>query len=346
MINDVVSISYIRIAIFVLALIFLCLFLFIMNRTRLGLEVRAVTQNPRMAASMGINPDRINMLTFGLGSGIAGVAGVAIGLYAKVTSEMGTDYIVQSFMTVVVGGVGNVWGTLAGASMIGFVQKGIEWLNPSNTLGRTNLHDPLHHPVHSIPPKGHRRPQGPRGRGLSHERTISSIAQKPVSCLAGSCLVDCSQSVHNGRDDAVRRPRPGVISTVFVKTLGKTLCLCLVAIAMDVVWGYCGIFRLATSRSFGIGGYAIGMWLMYARTELIVVESLAANLSRHAARNIRRDRQANLRRCRRSEFPMIWAFAHSCHYNFWRSSWCPASWLWSLAGSPFAAASLAFTCRS
>ncbi|GGX65428.1 branched-chain amino acid ABC transporter permease [Tateyamaria omphalii] len=132
--NDIVSISYIRIAIFVLALLFLALFLIVMNRTRLGLEVRAVTQNPRMAASMGINPDRINMLTFGFGSGIAGIAGVAIGLYAKVTSEMGSDYIVQSFMTVVVGGVGNIWGTLLGATMVGTMQKGIEWLNPSNTL--------------------------------------------------------------------------------------------------------------------------------------------------------------------------------------------------------------------
>jgi urea transport system permease protein len=132
--NDVIQISYIRIAIFILALTFLILILYILKRTRLGLEVRAVTQNPGMASSMGINPDRINMLTFGLGSGIAGIAGVAIGLYAKVTSEMGSDYIVQSFMTVVVGGVGNVWGTLAGAAMIGFGQKGIEWFNPSNTL--------------------------------------------------------------------------------------------------------------------------------------------------------------------------------------------------------------------
>lgn len=132
--NDVVSISYIRIAIFLLALAFLMFFLWLMKRTRLGLEVRAVTQNPSMAASMGINPDRINMLTFGLGSGIAGIAGIAIGLFAKVTSELGSDYIVQSFMTVVVGGVGNIWGTLAGAVMIGTLQKGIEWLNPSNTL--------------------------------------------------------------------------------------------------------------------------------------------------------------------------------------------------------------------
>jgi urea transport system permease protein len=132
--NDVVSISYIRIAIFVLALLFFAMFLFIIKKTRLGLEMRAVTQNPWMASAMGINPDRVNMLTFGLGSGIAGIAGVAIGLFAKVTSEMGNDYIVQSFMSVVVGGVGNVWGTLAGAALVGVLQKSIEWFNPANTL--------------------------------------------------------------------------------------------------------------------------------------------------------------------------------------------------------------------
>ncbi len=132
--NDVIGISYIRIAIFVMALLFLGLLVYILRRTRLGLEVRAVTQNPGMAASLGIDPDRVGMVTFALGSGIAGVAGVAIGLFAQVTSEMGTGYIVQSFMTVVVGGVGSVFGTLAGAGMIGGLQKGIEWLNPSNTL--------------------------------------------------------------------------------------------------------------------------------------------------------------------------------------------------------------------
>ena len=133
-VNDVLAISNIRIAIFCLALMFLGLLVYVMRRTRFGLETRTVTQNPAMAASMGINPDRINMLTFGFGSGIAGIAGVAIGLYSKVTSELGADYIVQSFMTVVVGGVGNIWGTLAGAAMIGSLQKGIEWFNPSNTL--------------------------------------------------------------------------------------------------------------------------------------------------------------------------------------------------------------------
>ncbi len=133
-VNDVLAISSIRIAIFLLGVVFFVLLWLILNRTRLGLEVRAVTQNPRMAASMGINPDRVNMLTFGLGSGIAGIAGVAIGLLAQVVPDMGGNYIVQSFMTVVVGGVGNIFGTLVGASMIGGLQKAIEWLNPSNTL--------------------------------------------------------------------------------------------------------------------------------------------------------------------------------------------------------------------
>jgi urea transport system permease protein len=104
----------------------------------------------------------------------------------------------------------------------------------------------------------------------------------------------------------------GVISTSFVKTLGKTLCLCLVALAMDLVWGYCGILSLGHMAFFGIGGYAIGMWLMYARTEIIVVQSLAAaplpptpqEISDGIATQIFGVVGA-------SEFPPIWAFAHS-----------------------------------
>ena len=92
-----------------------------MTKTRFGLETRAVTQNPSMAASMGINPERINMLTFVLD--LASPASWnSDWAFSKVTSELGSDYIVQSFMTVVVG-VGNIWGTLAGATMIGLLQK-------------------------------------------------------------------------------------------------------------------------------------------------------------------------------------------------------------------------------
>ena len=67
----------------------------------------------------------------------------------------------------------------------------------------------------------------------------------------------------------------GFDSTSFVKTLGKTLCLCLVALAMDLIWGYAGILSLGHMAFFALGGYMIGMWLMYARTSEIVVQALA-----------------------------------------------------------------------
>ena len=67
----------------------------------------------------------------------------------------------------------------------------------------------------------------------------------------------------------------GIISTSFIKILGKTLCFCLIAIAMDLVWGYCGILSLGHFAFFGLGGYMIGMWLMYERTKDIVLESLS-----------------------------------------------------------------------
>lgn len=103
-----------------------------------------------------------------------------------------------------------------------------------------------------------------------------------------------------------------LISTSFVKTLGKTLCLCLVAIAMDVVWGYCGILSLGHFAFFGIGGYAIGMWLMYARTERIVIESLANQPLPPTPQEIS-DTIGNqiFGVVGSSEFPMIWAFADS-----------------------------------
>ena len=69
----------------------------------------------------------------------------------------------------------------------------------------------------------------------------------------------------------------GVISTSFTKTLGKTLCLCMIAIAMDLVWGFCGILSLGHFAFFALGGYMIGMWMMFARTKMIVIEAARNN---------------------------------------------------------------------
>ena len=103
-----------------------------------------------------------------------------------------------------------------------------------------------------------------------------------------------------------------LISTSFLKTLGKTLCLCLVAIAMDVVWGYCGILSLGHFAFFGIGGYAIGMWLMYDRTKDIVVSSLENNILPPTPDEITDAIGAQIFGVVGSaEFPLIWAFSHS-----------------------------------
>ncbi|EIE49625.1 branched-chain amino acid ABC transporter permease [Salipiger aestuarii] len=106
----------------------------------------------------------------------------------------------------------------------------------------------------------------------------------------------------------------GMISTSFVKTLGKTLCLMLVAIAMDVVWGYTGILSLGHMAFFGLGGYMIGMWLMYARTEIIVTESLRAAAIPPTPQEIHDSVGTQIFGVvGSSEFPAIWLFAHS----FW-----------------------------
>jgi len=98
----------------------------ILNRTSFGLHMRAVTQNRPMAAAMGIRTARIDALTFGLGSGIAGMAGVALSQVGNVSPNLGQIYIVDSFLVVVFGGVGNLWGTLIGALSLGVVNKLLE----------------------------------------------------------------------------------------------------------------------------------------------------------------------------------------------------------------------------
>jgi urea transport system permease protein len=103
-----------------------------------------------------------------------------------------------------------------------------------------------------------------------------------------------------------------LLSTSMVKILGMTLCLCLIAVAMDVVWGYCGILSLGHFAFFGLGGYAIGMWLMYARTQGIVTDSLA-NAAIPPTQGEIEDAIAGqiFGVVGSNELPLIWGFAHS-----------------------------------
>lgn len=120
------TITYNRLWIVVFALAVFFALLLAMKFTRFGLNVRAVTQNRRMAASMGIRTPWVDALTFGLGSGIAGIAGVALSQIDNVSPNLGQSYIIDSFMVVVFGGVGNLWGTLFGALTLGIANKFLE----------------------------------------------------------------------------------------------------------------------------------------------------------------------------------------------------------------------------
>ena len=120
------TLTWNRLVILVFAFVVLAALALVLRRTTLGLHMRAVTQNREMSAAMGIATARVDALTFGLGSGIAGMAGVALSQIGNVSPNLGTIYIVDSFMVVVFGGVGNLMGTLAGAMSLGLVNKVLE----------------------------------------------------------------------------------------------------------------------------------------------------------------------------------------------------------------------------
>ncbi len=124
--NEFFSLTWNRLYILLFSLLVFWILLLILKKTRLGLEVRAVSQNRNMAMAMGIPTNRVDAMTFGLGSGIAGVAGVALSQITNVGPNLGQSYIVDSFMVVVFGGVGNLWGTLLAGFSLGIANKILE----------------------------------------------------------------------------------------------------------------------------------------------------------------------------------------------------------------------------
>jgi len=125
-INPALSLTYNRLYIILFCLAVFALLFLIIKKTSLGLSVRAVSQNRSMARAMGIRASRVDALTFGLGSGIAGVAGVALSQLTNVGPNLGQAYIIDSFMVVVFGGVGNLWGTLISGFSLGIANKFME----------------------------------------------------------------------------------------------------------------------------------------------------------------------------------------------------------------------------
>jgi len=124
--NDALGITYNRLYIVGFTIVVFGIVLTVLKRTRIGLEIRAVAQNRGMARAMGIRSQWVDAATFGLGAGIAGVAGVALSQLTNVGPNLGQSYIIDSFMVVVFGGVGNLWGTLIGGMTLGIVNTLLE----------------------------------------------------------------------------------------------------------------------------------------------------------------------------------------------------------------------------
>lgn len=125
-INSIFAITWNRLYIIIFCLMVFTALVLIMKKSALGLQVRAVSQNRLMARSMGVRSTRVDILTFGLGSGIAGVAGVALSLLTNVGPNLGQSYIIDSFIVVVFGGVGNLFGTLVAGMSLGVANKILE----------------------------------------------------------------------------------------------------------------------------------------------------------------------------------------------------------------------------
>jgi len=125
-INGILSLTWNRLYIIFFCLVVFTILMMILKKTALGLQVRAVSQDRNMAKVMGVRSNRVDAMTFGLGSGIAGIAGVALSQLTNVGPNLGQSYIIDSFMVVVFGGVGNLWGTLISGFGLGIINKFME----------------------------------------------------------------------------------------------------------------------------------------------------------------------------------------------------------------------------
>ena len=213
----------------------------LLQHTRLGLYVRAVTQNRQMAAGLGIATSRVDSVTFGLGSGIAGLGGVALSQIGNVGPELGQSYIVDSFMVVVLGGVGKLVGTVVAAVGLGILNKFLEPVSGA-VLGKIFV---LGFLILFI----QRRPQGIfalRGRAaealsVSGARRGEGALHTPAQWtafavfLAVAGLLVPLLNLLPAEGSALRVP------DFLIPLLGKFLCYAIVALAIDLIWGFTGI---------------------------------------------------------------------------------------------------------
>ena len=230
----------------------------LLTRTPLGLLIRAVMQNRDMAACMGVRTERVNMLTFGLGSGLAGLAGAFLSQLGNVGPGLGQSYIVDCFMTVVVGGVGNLVGTIYSALGIGVVDQALQpFLGP--VMGKITV-------LAAIilflqwKPGGLFPTTEPQSGRLEEPMAASEVRKFEIWGIAIAAVVILG--VLPALNAFVPETNPLHVSNFTINLYGKYLTYAVLAIGVDVLWGFTGLLSLGQCLFFALGGYAFGMYLM------------------------------------------------------------------------------------
>ena len=234
--------------IFIIALVAFCLvFMYIlMYKTSYGKKVRATMQNRSMAQCLGIRTNRIDTLTFAIGSGLAGIAGAALCLLGSVGPSLGQNYIVDTFMVVVLGGVGRLAGSIAGALLIGMSNAAIQFATSAN-IAKAIV---LFLVIMFLQKK-------PQGLFTIHTRALDESD-------SGSALDNMNAKRKNIAFAVVAfliAILPVFLSPLRVSLVRKFITYAIVALSLDMIWGYTGILSLGHGVFFGLGGYGLGMYL-------------------------------------------------------------------------------------
>ena len=232
--------------------------------TRFGLMLRATVQNRDVAAANGVNTRMVDMLTFGLGSGLAGIAGCALVLLTNPTPEMGQTYIVKSFLVTVVAGVGSLLGVIYAAFGLGFLEKFIEPLHIMDEPFK--LFDSTWAQVFVLAVViffMQRRPGGlfpERGRHADKADPTAGAFLAKVGKRGD--IIGLSLLFGIGALVIPALYGMGAISPEFVNKLGYILTFAICAIGLDLLWGYTGVLSLCQALFFALGAYVMGLYLI------------------------------------------------------------------------------------
>jgi len=251
---------------FLIALTIFCLLsvVVLFRYTRLGLMIRATVQNREMAQALGVNTRLVDMTTFAFGAGLAGLAGYGIVLTSNPSPEIGQTFIVKSFLTVVVGGVGKLAGVIFSGLGLGFIEKLLEpitiitqplkifdatWAQVAGLLAVILFMQ--RRPAGMFPDKGRMADQADR----TSAPFVARITRRGDMIL-GAALIFLGLIL------VPLLYGSGMMSLEFVNKLGYIFAFAICAIGLDLIWGYIGVLSLTQFLFFAIGGYCMGLYLV------------------------------------------------------------------------------------